>query len=165
MNRVARVVTMSLVAAIAAAVATLAGSPAPAALSAPAAPRPGAPSTNPGQQDGNRVVRVYYFHTTQRCASCKKIEALSAEAIRSGFERELRDGTLEWHAVNLDEPGNQHFVHDYELYTKSLVVVDVANGRQERWKNLPKIWELLRDEAAFRQYVQGEARAYLEKGP
>jgi hypothetical protein len=34
-----------------------------------------------------------------------------------------------------------------------------------RFKNLPKIWELLHDEAAFRQYVQSEVRGYLDTRP
>ena len=113
----------------------------------------------------DHVVRVYYFHTTQRCASCKKIEALSAEAIREGFERELGDGRLEWQVVNVDDSQNRHFTGDYQLYTKSVIVVDRVNGQQVRWKNLPKVWELLHDETTFREYVQSEVRAYLEKQP
>jgi hypothetical protein len=113
----------------------------------------------------DHVVRVYYFHTTQRCASCKKVEALSAEAIRAGFEHELGDGRLEWQVVNVEDPQNRHFTADYQLYTKSVVVVDRANGQQVRWKNLPKVWELLQDEKGFRLYVQSEVRAYLEKQP
>ena len=113
----------------------------------------------------DHVVRVYYFHTTQRCASCKKIEALSAEAIREGFERELGDGRLEWQVVNVDDSQNRHFTGDYQLYTKSVIVVDRVNGQQVRWKNLPKVWELLHDEGTFEEYVQREVRAYLEKQP
>jgi len=113
----------------------------------------------------DHVVRVYYFYTTQRCASCKKIEALSADAIRAGFARELDEGRLEWQVVNVDDPENRHFTADYELYTKSVVVVDRVNGQQVRWKNLPKIWELLQDEKGFRLYVQSEVRGYLEPQP
>jgi len=43
------------------------------------------------------------------------------------------------------------------------VVVDLVEGTQVRWKNLERIWELLREDEAFRQYVQGEVRSYLEK--
>lgn len=113
----------------------------------------------------DHVIRVYYFHTAQRCASCKKLEALSAEAIRTGFERELGDGRLEWQVVNVEDPQNRHFTKDYQLYTKSVVVVDRAQGQQVRFKNLPKVWELLQDEKGFRLYVQSEVRAYLEKQP
>lgn len=114
----------------------------------------------PGPSAGH-VVRVYYFHTTQRCASCKKVETLSEEAVREGFARELGAGALEWSSLNLDDPENRHFVEDFQLYTKSLVVVDLRDGKQVRWKNLPRIWELLRDDVAFRQYVQREVHEYL----
>lgn len=125
-----------------------------------------AASAEPGAApSAGHVVRVYYFHTTQRCASCKKIEALSEETVREGFARELDAGALEWKSLNLDDGENRHFVQDYQLYTKSLVVVDLRDGKQTRWKNLPRIWELLRDDVAFRQYVKREVHEYLEAAP
>jgi hypothetical protein len=155
MNRTRRVV-VSLVAVFVFVVVAVA---APSAIPT-AAPGAAAEASDPAKEA--HVVRVYYFHTTQRCASCKKIEALSEVAIRDGFGRELAAGTLEWQPVNTDEDPHRHFIQDYKLYTKSLVVVDIVNGRQVRWKNLPKIWEFLRDERVFQRYVQSEVRAYLE---
>jgi len=119
--------------------------------------------TTPVATDRDHVVRVYYFHGNARCVSCRKIEALAGEAVRAAFAGEMKQGKVEWLAVNVDEPANKHFIQDYRLYTKSLVVVDLVDGTRVRWKNLEKIWELLRDDDAFRQYVQGEVRSYLEK--
>jgi hypothetical protein len=157
MNRLARVFTVLFAAGFAAALVTLAGTP------TPSAPKPGSLPTSPNSAIGNHIVHVYYFHTTQRCASCKKIEAWSADVIHAAFERELGTGGLEWEVVNIDDPSNRHFVDDYKLYTKSLIVVDRVNGEQARWKNLEKVWQLLQNEASFRQYVQTEIRAYLEQ--
>jgi len=156
MNRFPRLAVELLVVGVVAGLAAIAASPGQAPQ------QPAAPAPHRDAAQGTHVVRVYYFHTTQRCASCRKIEALTTAAIREGFERELGAGVLEWQLLNIDEPPNRHFVQDYALYTKSVVVVDLVDGRQERWKNLPKIWELLRDDTAFRQYVQQEVRAYLE---
>jgi hypothetical protein len=156
MNRFTRLFTVVLAAGVAAALVTLAKTP------TPSEPKPGSVLTSPNSAIGNHVVRVYYFHTTQRCASCKKIEAWSADAIHAAFERELGAGSLEWQVINIDDPLNRHFVDDYKLYTKSLIVVDRVNGQQTRWKNLEKVWQLLQSEAAFRQYVQTEVSAYLE---
>ena len=131
---------------------------------APAVPKPGAPSTGgAGATDAAiHLVRVYYFRTTTRCVSCKKIEAFTDEAVRGAFAREIDDGRMVFKVVNVEESGNGHFIQDYKLATKSVVVVDLVNGGQVRWKNLAKIWELLGDQAAFARYVQDEVRQYLE---
>ena len=107
-------------------------------------------------------VIAYYFHGNRRCASCIKIEAYSREAIDSGFAEELKAGKLEWLVINTDEPENEHFIKDYQLYTKSLVLSNIENGKQTKWKNLDKVWELLRNKEGFLQYVQTETRAFLE---
>lgn len=108
-------------------------------------------------------VVAYYFHTTYRCVSCKKIEAYSREAIESGFTEQLESGTLKFQSINIDEAENKHFVEDYQLYTKSLVICDMENGKQVEWKNLTKVWRLLRNKEEFVKYVQDEISAYLKE--
>lgn len=125
-----------------------------------------APSPPAGEKTAATAPRVtaYYFHTTQRCASCKKLEAWSHEAIASAFAGPLKDGRLVWKVVNVETKGNEHFVEEYGLYTKSLVLVREAGGKPARWKNLEKIWPLLQDRKAFDKYVQDETRAMLAPG-
>ena len=110
-------------------------------------------------------VLAYYFHTTKRCVSCRKIEAFTTEAIQAGFAPELKDGRLVLQVVNVEEKGNEHFVKDYQLFTKSVVLVDQRSGRQAAWKNLPKVWELLNDKEKFVRYIQEETRGYLTGKP
>jgi len=108
----------------------------------------------------HRVI-AYYFHTTYRCASCRAIEAYSHEAIENAFADQLKDGRLIWKVVNIEVKGNEHFVKDYSLYTKSLVLVNEVRGKPAKWKNLEKVWQLLQDKPKFLHYVQGETRDYL----
>ena len=134
-----------------------AGTPPKAATPAPAkeAPTIVVPSSQP-----HRVI-AYYFHTTYRCTSCRAIEANSREAIERAFADELKDGRLVWKVVNVEVKGNEHFVKDYDLYTKSLVLVNEARGKPTQWKNLEKVWQLLQDKDKFMRYVEDETRAYL----
>jgi hypothetical protein len=124
----------------------------------PAAPRPAAADTAVQA----RHLTVYYFHGNARCVSCRRIEAYSHEAIRTAFAKELGSGRLAWRVVNVEEKGNEHFVKDYALYTKSVVLVDETAGRQVRWMNLEKVWQLLQDKPGFLRYVQEGVRAYLD---
>ena len=110
---------------------------------------------------GDRSVVVYYFHTTNRCYSCTQLEKLTYLAIAEGFEQELADGRVKFAAVNVEQDENKHFIKDYKLFTKSVIVSDVAQGKEQRWKTLQKVWELLRDDQAFTDYVQEEVRQYL----
>jgi len=110
----------------------------------------------------HRVV-AYYFHTTVRCASCRAIEAYSQEAIASAFAEEIKDGRLVWRVVNVEVPGNEHFIQDYQLYTKSLVIVHEVRGQPPEWKNLEKVWQLVQDKPRFLRYVQDEMRGYLKE--
>jgi hypothetical protein len=101
---------------------------------------------------------AYYFHGIRRCPSCMKIEAYSQEAVQTGFAEDLKSGKMEWHVINIEEPPNEHYEKDYQLYTKSLILSRVENGKETKWKNLDKVWELLGDKEAFIKYVQDEVR-------
>jgi hypothetical protein len=110
----------------------------------------------------SRII-AYYFHVTVRCTTCKTIEAYSREAILSHFKDDLDRGRLEWRVVNVQLPENRHFVKDYQLFTKSVVLVHIANGKQQSYKILNDIWELVGDKARFQAYIDKEVRGYLAR--
>jgi hypothetical protein len=135
-------------------------------FAAVAADPPPPPSAAPAPAVATPSVRAhrvtaYYFHTTRRCASCRALEAYSREAVETAFAEQLEDGRLVWRTVNVEIAGNEHFVKDYQLYTKSLILVNEVRGKPTRWKNLEKVWQLLQDKEKFLRYVQDEARMYL----
>lgn len=105
--------------------------------------------------------RVYYFHRTFRCPSCETIEALSKAVVEEDFQAELALNNLAWKAFNLDDKENQHFEDDYNLQAQSVVLSEVHDGKEVRWKNLGKVWDLLDDEAAFRDYIKQEVQVFL----
>ncbi len=110
-----------------------------------------APAVSPG-------LLVYYFHATVRCATCRTIEAYARETVTTRFAADIEARRLAWQAVNVDEPANRHFVRDFQLYTRSVVVVDAKDPR--RYKVLDRVWQLVRDKAAFQRYVEQEIRSF-----
>jgi len=135
----------------------------PTEVTAPSVPKakPTA-SGNPSVAPRPDRVIVYYFHTTFRCPTCYKIEKYTKEAMESGFSQALGDGRVEFQVLNIEEPANSHFVQDYKLYTKSVVVVDIKDGKQARWSNLAKVWELVGNQPLFIKYIQDEVNRYLQ---
>ena len=104
-----------------------------------------------------------YFHTTARCPTCHTIEELSDRAVKFNFENELKTGKVVWRVINVDEPENKHYNDDYQLYTKSLIISEMKDGKEERWKNLEKIWVLVRDDEKFDAYVKDEITDWLKE--
>ncbi|MFH0855517.1 MAG: nitrophenyl compound nitroreductase subunit ArsF family protein [Candidatus Omnitrophota bacterium] len=110
---------------------------------------------------GKKVI-VYYFHGNFRCPACHKLEQYSKEAIEANFPDALTSGKLEFKAINVEERGNEHFTKDYRLYTKSLVISLVQDGKEVEEKNLGKIWEYSGDKQKFFEYVKSEINDFLK---
>ena len=116
----------------------------------------------PTQSKPDRVV-AYYFHVTARCSMCRMIQSYTEEALTTGLSDALETGDLEWRPINIQRPENRHFVQDYQLYARSVVVARVRAGRQVEWKCLEEIWDVLESKPAFISYVQRHIREYLKK--
>jgi len=114
------------------------------------------------KNDSGYVV-AYYFHGNYRCSNCRTIEQYSREAIEENFLYQLEKKKLIFKVINIDLPENQHFIQDYQLYTRSLIVAESKDGKQIAWKNLQKVWEYLGDRDKFHEYVRSEIQKSLEK--
>jgi len=111
----------------------------------------------------NSKVIAYYFHGTFRCPTCRTIEQYSLEAIQTYFAKELGSGKLEFRPVNIEEPENKHFIQDYQLVTRSLVLSLMSDGKETKWNNLADVWKLVRDKDKFFQYVKDEVEKFLKE--
>lgn len=110
---------------------------------------PAAGATTVAQADvTSPVVKVYYFHGTNRCRTCNRIEELSRSVVQEKYGAQMAAGDLVFESVNIDESQHEHFVNDFQLTMRTVVV---AKG--DRYERLDKVWQLVRDEAAFRDYV------------
>jgi len=107
-------------------------------------------------------VYAYYFHGSMRCSTCHKLEQYSKEAIENNFKSELVAGKLEYKVINIEEKNNAHFVKDYQLYTKALVLSLVKDGQEIKSKNLTRIWELVSNKDKFIEYIKTELASFLE---
>lgn len=122
----------------------------------------GGGSDSPASVDiSGRSVVAYYFHGTRRCPTCIKIEKYTKESIVDGFPELIESGRLQFLVINVDEAENRHFIDDYRLTTKSVVISDRMDGMETRWKNLNLVWEYVGEKDTFVDYIRRETSAYL----
>ncbi|MFA6600153.1 MAG: nitrophenyl compound nitroreductase subunit ArsF family protein [Candidatus Omnitrophota bacterium] len=122
----------------------------------------GTPPAPAEETSSGGAVTAYYFHGTFRCPTCNKMEQYAKEAIEKDFKSELDSGKLVFQSVNVETAGNEHFVKDYQLYTKTLILSMAGNGSEVRSKNLDKIWEYVRDKERYQNYVRDELGAFMK---
>lgn len=118
---------------------------------------------NPDVIKHQTIIKVYYFHTSYRCPSCIRIEKWSHQAVQMYFSEEIKSGKMIWEPISVDKPENKHFINEYQLYTKSVVLVEIKNNQPKNWVNLAKVWQLLRDREAFFNYINREVKHFMEK--
>src|SRR4030042_183035 len=85
--------------------------------------------TTAARASDDKVIACY-FHGSFRCYTCTNMEKYSREALEANFKDALASGRLEFRAVNVEERGNEHFAKDYQLYTKSLILSLVKDGKE-----------------------------------
>ncbi|MBU1888437.1 MAG: hypothetical protein KKB46_04505 [Candidatus Omnitrophica bacterium] len=108
-------------------------------------------------------LNVYYFRSNFRCSNCYKIEEYIKEAVEKYFQDKLVSGRIVYRVINIDEKENAHFVDDYQLYTKSVVLSKLENGIEIEYKNLQKIWAYLNDKEKFHNYIKEEVYNFFNE--
>jgi len=129
----------------------------------PATSGPSAGQAIAAETDEKPRFIAYYFYTSKRCKSCYRLEDWAETTIKNHFQQEIENGRLDWRTVNVDKAEHKHFVKEFNLYTKSVVIVEQKEGETVRWKNLEKVWRLLRDQEKYADYVSNEIQAFMEK--
>ncbi|MEZ4387046.1 MAG: nitrophenyl compound nitroreductase subunit ArsF family protein [Candidatus Krumholzibacteriia bacterium] len=100
-------------------------------------------------------VVVYYFHGFKRCQTCQKMERLADEAVAAAHPDLVRRGRVVFRSVNLETDATRHFVDDYQLSSKVVVISERRDGREVSWRRLDEVWDRIADDADYRQYIAG----------
>jgi thiol-disulfide isomerase/thioredoxin len=110
----------------------------------------------------DRIV-VMYFHRTQRCPTCMRMEAYARQALQEAFPEQLQAGQIAFYSIDFQDPQNARLTKAYQVSAPSLIVVRVVNHKGVEFKNLQEIWLKVRDQKEYFQYVQKEVGGYLPK--
>jgi len=103
---------------------------------------------------------VYYFHTNKRCKTCRNLENYAKESLQKNFSQQLGEGTIRWEVVNIDKSGNEHFVEEYGLFSSSIVLVKMKGNQPGQWKNLSRIWSLVKNKKAYMDYIHENIESF-----
>ena len=112
-------------------------------------------------QPDERLI-VYYFHGNVRCETCHKLETYAKETLDTYFADELATGKIIWQVVNVEQPQNEHYIGDYKLVTKAVVLSKVRQGKELARQNLERIWQEVGDKQGYIEYVRDSISKFME---
>ena len=90
-----------------------------------------------------------YFHAKHRCPTCETIEAYAHDALSS----EIEQRKITWKVADYTAEENKPLVKLCEVFTSTVVLLDVQDGKVIRWKNLENVWNYTNDKAAFTSFM------------
>ncbi len=77
----------------------------------------------------NRI-EVMEFYSTHRCATCNDIEANTKYTLNTYFSKELKDGTITYQSLNVDEEPNVPVAEKFEAAGTALFLNVVVNNNE-----------------------------------
>ena len=83
--------------------------------------------TNSNSTKNQKVVKVYYFHSTNRCATCNAVENVTKMVINEQFKEQISKGLIEFKSINIDEEVNEKLVKKYKIVFSTLLIIN-KNG-------------------------------------
>lgn len=107
------------------------------------------------------TIVVTYFTSNARCKTCLKIEKLTHETIEKNFTKELASKAIVFQTINFDKPENKHYIKDYGLAFKTVVVSAHTNGKEVQWDKYDKVWSLVDTPEKFSAYLDDGIRQHL----
>ena len=110
---------------------------------------------------GDTRIIVYYFHGNARCKTCLTIEMYALEAIETGFPEALKANQIEFLPVNLEMAKNEHFIDDFQLAARTVVLERIVGDERKDYLNLHRVWELVGDKETYIAYFQEETGKFI----
>ena len=112
------------------------------------------PGENGGDTNANNStgpadrVDVVYFHRTQRCYSCRYMEAAANYTVQTYFKDELASGKLTFQVFNVEDEANADIVEKYQSSYLSLYINTMKDGT-DHIELVTDLYPLIGNDEAF----------------
>ena len=91
-----------------------------------------AQNTDKNKKASKAKITVYYFHGTHRCPGCLASEDVALKSIKELYPDQMKNGTISFESVNIDEDKNKKLAEKYEVAWSTLLIVKEENGKEEK---------------------------------
>ena len=83
-------------------------------------------------QAKEHIIEIFDFHTTNRCITCKAIEANTKYTLDTYFADELKNGKITFQVVNIDEDENYELAKKFKASGTSLFLNIIGSEKEKQ---------------------------------
>jgi len=75
-------------------------------------------------------LKIIYFHSERRCPTCLSIEENTKKTLNTYFAGQLKDGSITFQILNVEDDKNLKLVEKYEAEGSSLFLTKVIGAKE-----------------------------------
>jgi hypothetical protein len=106
-------------------------------------------------------LKIIYFHSERRCPTCISIEDNTKKTLNTYFASQLKDGTITFQVLNVEESKNLKMVEKYKAEGSSLFLTNVKGTKENTIDFTNFAFSYSRNQAD--KFIAG-LKAEIEKG-
>lgn len=88
-------------------------------------------STKGHAEQAKNYVEVIYFHSKQRCMTCRSIERNTNELLKANFARQMKAGKVVYRVIDISKRENARMAEKYKVTWSSLFLVRHKDGKEK----------------------------------
>jgi len=115
------------------------------------------------ESESTNKIEVIDFHSTHRCMTCNAIEANTKYTLNTYFADELKEKTITFQSVNIDEEVNYKMAEKFEASGTSLFLNMIINGEETIINLTDFAFSKGRQKEAFSKELKSKIETELEK--
>ena len=86
--------------------------------------------TNTAKENQSNRIEVLYFHSAQRCITCRAIEANTVALLDSLYSKEKENGKIIFKVIDISKKENEQIADKYEVTWSSLFINGWKDGKE-----------------------------------
>ena len=115
------------------------------------------------QEVKEKTIEVFDFHTTNRCITCKAIEANTQYTLETYFAQELESGKITFKVINIDDEENYELAKKFKASGTSLFL-NIINPENEKQVDLTAFaFTYGKKKNVFSEKLKNKIEKHLEK--
>lgn len=109
------------------------------------------------------VLLIQNFHLTNRCATCRSIEAAARKTLETYFKNEITEGRIVFSVIDVDDEANSKIAEKYQAAGSGLFITRLFKGKEETKDLTEDAFSYARnEEAKFIEIIKAQITEYLK---